>query len=144
MRAKLLDEIDGHRTYSLVLEMGEEVVRTLVDFAREQDLEGSHFTAIGAFQDVVLGWFDWELKDYRPTRLAEQVEVVSFTGNIALSPQGGPGVHAHVVVARRDCRACGGHLLEGHVRPTLEVILTESPVHLRRRYDHSVGMATLS
>src|SRR5689334_9191446 len=63
MRAKLLDENDGHRTYSLVFDAGEEVIRTLLTFARETDLEGSHFTAIGAFQDVVLGWFDWELKD---------------------------------------------------------------------------------
>lgn len=144
MRAKLLDESDGRRTYSLVFDAGEEVVRTLITFAREQELEGSHFTAIGAFRDVVLGWFDWELKDYRPTRLVEQVEVVSLAGNIALSPQGGPALHAHVVVARRDCSAWGGHLLEAHVRPTLEVILTESPVHLQRRYDHTVGMATLS
>jgi len=29
----------------------------------------------------------------------------------------------------------GGYLLEGHLRPTLELVLTESPVHLRRRYD---------
>ena len=144
MRAKLLDERDGHRTYSLVFEVGEEVVRTLLTFARETDLEGSYFTAIGAFQDVVLGWFDWQLKDYRPTRLSEQVEVVSFAGNIALSPTGEPGVHAHAVVARHDCSTCGGHLLEAHVRPTLEVILSESPVHLQRQYDHSVGMSTLS
>lgn len=144
MREKLLDESNDRRTYSLVFEVGEEVVRTLLTFAREQQLEGSHFTAIGAFQDVLLGWFDWDLKDYRPNRLSEQVEVVSFAGNIALSPKGGPGLHAHVVVARRDGSAWGGHLLEAHVRPTLEVVLTESPVHLQRRYDHRVGMATLT
>ena len=34
----------------------------------------------------------------------------------------------------------GGHLLEGHVRPTLEVILTESPKHLERHFDEKAGI----
>ena len=144
MRSKLLDESDGRRTYMLVFDVGEEVTSTLLAFAAERHLEGSHFTAIGAFEDVVLGWFDWDAKDYRRNRLAEQVEVVSFAGNIALSPTGDPGLHAHVAVARRDGSAWGGHLLEAHVRPTLEVVLTESPEHLRRRFDQETGMAALT
>ena len=32
-----------------------------------------------------------------------------------------------------------GHLGEGHVRPTLEVIVTESPVHLRKIKDVETG-----
>ncbi|HEV7393881.1 MAG TPA: DUF296 domain-containing protein [Burkholderiales bacterium] len=34
-------------------------------------------------------------------------------------------VHAHVVLGWRDSSARDGHLLEGRVRPTLEVILTD-------------------
>jgi predicted DNA-binding protein with PD1-like motif len=37
----------------------------------------------------------------------------------------------------------GGHLLSGHVRPTLEVILTESPDHLRKRLDPEAGVALI-
>lgn len=39
--------------------------------------------------------------------------------------------------------AVGGHLLEGRVRPTLEVIVTESPAHLRRVHDPKVGLAVI-
>jgi uncharacterized protein len=144
VRSKLLDDSNGRRTYMLVFDIGEEVTSTLLAFAADRRLEGSHFTAIGAFEDVVLGWFDWDLKDYRRNRMAEQVEVVSLAGNIALSPTGDPGLHAHVAVARRDGSAWGGHLLEAHVRPTLEVVLTESPEHLRRTYDQETGMAALA
>ena len=144
MKAKLLDERDGRRTYMLVCDVGDEVTSSLLEFARETHLEGSSFTAIGAFEDVVFGWFDWDAKEYRRIPLSEQVEVVSFAGNIALSSTGEPALHAHVAVAKQDGSAWGGHLLEAHVRPTLEVVLIESPTHLRRKVDPRYGFAFIS
>ena len=73
----------------------------------------------------------------------EQVEVVSLLGDIALGPDGKPALHPHVVVSRADGSAMGGHLLEAHVRPTLEVVLTESPRYLHRRKDHESGLALI-
>ncbi|HUF81888.1 MAG TPA: DUF296 domain-containing protein [Burkholderiales bacterium] len=52
-------------------------------------------------------------------------------------------VHAHVVLGRRDGSACGGHLLSAKVRPTLEVILTESPGYLKRVHDPKSGLALI-
>ena len=37
----------------------------------------------------------------------------------------------------------GGHLLEAHVRPTLEVVLTELPRHLHKRKDSDSGLALI-
>ena len=37
----------------------------------------------------------------------------------------------------------GGDLESGHVRPTLEVIITESPAHLRRVHDEKTGLALI-
>lgn len=143
MKSKLLEQRDGQRTFALVFEVGDEVAAGLLDFARKQRLEGSHFTAIGALQDVVLGYWDWNTKDYRRIPLREQVEVVSLVGNIAMGPNGEPKVHAHVVVSKSDGTAHGGHLLEAHVRPTLEAIIVESPEHLRRSMDPETGLALL-
>jgi uncharacterized protein len=53
-------------------------------------------------------------------------------------------VHVHVVVGKRDGSAHGGHLIEAHVRPTLELILTEPPTSLRRRFDPETGLALVS
>lgn len=49
--------------------------------------------------------------------ITEQVEVLSLVGDIALE-NATPRVHAHVVIGKRDGTAHGGHLIEGHVRPT--------------------------
>ena len=52
-------------------------------------------------------------------------------------------MHAHVVLGKRDGAACGGHLLAAKVRPTLEIILTESPGYLRRQHDPRSGLSLI-
>jgi predicted DNA-binding protein with PD1-like motif len=141
MRSKLISE-DAQRTYAVVLETGDEAVSCLTEFARKHRLSASQFTALGAFRDCVLGYFDWEKKDYTRIPIDEQVEVLALVGGIALN-DGEPKLHPHVVVGKADGTAHGGHLLEAHVRPTLEVIITESPAHLQRCSDPETGLALI-
>jgi hypothetical protein len=49
----------------------------------------------------------------------------------------------HIVVGTRDGSAKAGHLGEGHVRPTLEVVVTESPAHLRKVYSRLFAYSML-
>jgi predicted DNA-binding protein with PD1-like motif len=141
MRVKLLNE-NGERSFALVFDTGEEPVALLTRFAEAHSIGAASFTAIGAFSEAVVGYFDWEKKDYLRTRVAEQVEVLALIGDIALA-EGKPKIHAHVVLGKRDAAAVGGHLLEARVRPTLEVVLTESPTHLARHHDPQSGLALI-
>ena len=136
----LLDRAE--RTFVVVFDKGEEVVEGLTVFASRESLRASQITAIGALSDVTLGYFDRAKRDYKKIPLHEQVEVLSLLGDIALD-KGEPKVHAHVVVGRADGEARGGHLLEAHVWPTLEVVLVESPRHLRKRHDPETGLALI-
>jgi len=141
MKSTVLDST-GARTWALVFDKGDEPVSGLTAFAKSQGLGGAHFTAIGAFSEVTLGYFDRKARDYKKIPLREQVEVLSLIGDVALD-RGEPKVHAHVVVGRADGEARGGHLLEARVWPTLEVVLTESPRHLRKRHDPETGLALI-
>ncbi|HSN71385.1 MAG TPA: PPC domain-containing DNA-binding protein [Steroidobacteraceae bacterium] len=132
----------AQRAYAVILETGDEFTECLTGFARETGLTASQFSAIGAFSSVVLGYFDWEQKDYRRIPIDEQVEVVSLLGDIALR-DGAPSLHPHVAVAKRDGSVWGGHLMEAIVRPTLEIVVTESPASLVRRYDPQTGLALI-
>jgi uncharacterized protein len=142
MKSQRLDADGAQQTFVLVLDKGDEIVATLTAFAREHRIVGASFTAIGAMSDAVLGYFDRARKDYRKIPLREQVEVLSLVGDVALT-DGQPKIHAHVVVGTEDGTARGGHLVEGHVWPTLEVVLTVSPQHLRRRSDPESGLALI-
>ena len=129
-------------TYALIFDKGDEVIEALTAFAEQHRLAGGHFTAIGAFSDVTLGYFDRARKDYTKIPVREQVEVLSLVGDIARQ-DGAPKVHAHVVVGKRDGTAHGGHLLDARVWPTLELILTESPRELARVSDLESGLALI-
>jgi predicted DNA-binding protein with PD1-like motif len=133
---------DGQQMYALIFDSGDEVVSQLSAFAARLRVTAAHFQGIGALSDVVLGYFDWQKKHYRPIPLHEQVEVLSLQGDVALEGDK-PRVHAHLVVGRSDGTAWGGHLISAHVRPTLEVIFAQSPRYLRRRMDQLTGLPLL-
>jgi uncharacterized protein len=141
MKAKRIDA-DGQTTFALVFERGDELISSLQRFAEANGLGGSHLSGIGAFSGLTLGYFERERKDYKQILVDEQVEVLSLTGDIALQ-DGRPKLHVHVVIGKADGTAHGGHLLEARVWPTLEVILVESPRHLRRRHDEETGLALI-
>jgi len=141
MQAQLIG--GDEKTYALIFQSGDEVASGLLSFARENHLAASHFTAIGAFSDAMLAYFDWQKKEYQKIPVNEQVEVLTLAGDIALKDDGEPQVHAHCILGRRDGSTIGGHLQSAHVRPTLEVILTESPRHLRRKHDPQSGLALI-
>ena len=127
MKARTIDD-SSERTWVLVFETGDEVVSTMQAFAAAQRLAAARFTAIGAFREATLGYFDWESKTYEKIFVREQVEVLALVGDVTLD-RGAPKVHAHVVVGKRDGTAHGGHVLAAHVRPTLEVVVTETPAY---------------
>lgn len=144
METKLLHRDGERRTYAVILRAGDEAMSCLLEFARRERLSASQITAIGALSRGKLAFFDWETKDYLPIEVGEQVEVASLIGDIAIGTDGKPTVHAHAVLGRRDGSAVAGHVLEAHVRPTLEVIVTESPAHLCKRKDPESGLALIS
>jgi uncharacterized protein len=143
VQTKLLQEASGRRTFAVILQNGDEVVRCLHDFATKERLGGAQITAIGAFSSATLAFFDWATKQYKPIPVHEQVEVASLVGDIAIGPDGKSSVHVHAVLGKSDGSARAGHLQEGHVRPTLEVIVTESPAHLCKVKDKESGLALI-
>jgi predicted DNA-binding protein with PD1-like motif len=142
MQAKLLHDDDGQRTYAVILATGDEVMSSLKDFATREKITAAQISAIGALSDVTLAYFDWDKKTYQKIPVREQVEVASLLGDIA-EADGKPALHLHIVIGKRDGTAMAGHLAEARVRPTLEVIVTESPAHLHKRHDPESGLALI-
>jgi len=141
MKSKVLNDI-GERTIALIFDSGEEVMENLTRFVRDQNISAARFTAIGAFSAATLGYFDLDRKDYVHIAVDEQVEVLSLIGDVAIEKDEAK-IHAHVVLGKRNGTAHGGHLISARVRPTLEVILVQSPAFLKRTYRPEVGLALI-
>jgi uncharacterized protein len=143
MDSQIVHEQSGQRTFVVALKTGEEVMDCLSKFAEREHISAAQISAIGALSDVELKYFDWDKKTYDSVPVKEQVEVASLLGDVAVGPDGRPALHIHLVVGRRGGAALAGHLGRAHVRPTLEVVLVESPAHLQKVYDPESGLALI-
>lgn len=124
----------GPVEYAVIFRAGDDPYAGLTQFAAQYHVMSAHFTAIGAFKDARLGFYDPQKKMYRLIPIDTQVEVVSLVGDIA-QLNGKPAVHIHCVVSMPDGRALGGHFLSAHVNPLLEVFVTADPVLLEKKHD---------
>jgi predicted DNA-binding protein with PD1-like motif len=126
-------------THVLVFEKGDEAASLLRSYVRDERVSSGSISGIGAFERARLGFFDWTTKSYAEIPVEQQTEVLSLTGDVA-SKDGEPEVHVHVVLGMADGTTIGGHLMEGTVRPTLEVVLVRSPGHIIRTIDAESGL----
>jgi predicted DNA-binding protein with PD1-like motif len=143
MQSKLVSDQPGAQVHVVILDSGEEAFAALTKFANEAKISTASLTAIGAFEKATVGWFDFASKSYKKIEVGEQCEVLSAMGDIAIGDDGNASLHVHIVLGLSDGSTRGGHLLEGKVRPTLEVVVTETPSKLRRRKRKDLGIALI-
>jgi predicted DNA-binding protein with PD1-like motif len=143
MQVKLVSKPGETRVWIAVLAEGEEAKQSLLDIAKKEKIEDASFVALGAFAKATVAYFDWQKKKYQDIPVDEQVEVISLIGDILPDEKGKASLHAHTVLGRSDGSTRGGHLQEGHVRPTLEITITETPGHLTRRKHPELGLALI-
>jgi uncharacterized protein len=143
MKSKRIAADTEAQVHVIILDSGEEAFAALTSFVGEAGISAASLTAIGAFERATVGWFDIASKSYKKIEVAEQCEVLSAIGDVAVGDDGKAGLHVHVVLGLSDGSTRGGHLLAGIVRPTLEVVLTEVPAMLRRKKRADLGIALI-
>ena len=141
MKSRIIEDADV-TTYVVVCEPGDEAMASLMRFARSEGLEASQITGIGGFGRATVGWFDHAAPPSRHIPVDQPCEVLSLIGDVA-EDQDGPGLNVHVVLGLSDGTTRGGHLIEGQVFPTLELIVTENPAELRRVMRPDLGVALI-
>ncbi len=129
------------RTF-LVLEQGEEVVKTLTAYCETTEVHAGSISGIGAVTRVVCGYYALDVREYRFTTYPDLYEVVSLTANVALK-DGKPFVHMHAVFSDAQNHTFGGHVASMVVGVTLEVFVDTYPTALHRQYDEATGLYLL-
>ena len=140
LRSRLvINNSNAERTYALIFAKGDEILSGLTEFAEREKLTAGYFTAIGALQSALFGWFDPLHKAYRNIPIEQQVELISLIGDVGLV-NGAPQIHAHGAVGLRDGQVRGGHLLEAIAWPTVELFFTACPTTLVKARDDETDL----
>jgi uncharacterized protein len=142
MQVQLLNPGEPTKQYAVIFYQGDEAFSGLEEFAEKYHVTSAHFTAIGALNGAMVGWFDPQRKMYKKIPINGQHEVIGMSGDIALY-QRRPVVHTHMLVGGPDGTTQGGHVLEAYVSPTLEVMVTVDPVTMQKRFDPETNLALI-
>src|SRR5258705_3121572 len=110
MQVQLLNDGEPTKQYAVIFYEGDEAFSGLLEFAAKYHVTSAHFTAIGAVNRALLGWFDPQRKMYKKIPIDGQHEGIGMSGDIALY-QGKPVVHTHMIVGTSDGTTRGGHVL---------------------------------
>jgi len=122
----------------MVLTEGDDLFAELEALAHHRNIPSASFTGFGFAGEVTFGFFDFERREYHPSRYAER-EMTGINGTLAWK-DGKPSVHAHGVGCGKDFGVVGGHLLALTVgRGSLEVTITVHDTRLQRREDPRIG-----
>jgi predicted DNA-binding protein with PD1-like motif len=143
MKSEKIADGAGAETRVVILDSREEAFATLTNFANETGITAASLTAIGAFEKATIGWFDCDKKTSKKIEVEQQCEVLSAIGDVVMGDDGKASLHVHVVLGLPDSTTRGGHLMAGSVWLTLEVILPDTPVHLRRKKKPDLGFALI-
>jgi uncharacterized protein len=134
---------DG-KNHVVILERGEDVIPALEKYCTEHKISAGVFTGIGAVNNIEIGYYEFEKREYHFRTEAGDFEVASMNGNVGVF-EGKPFIHAHAVLSRCDktLECIGAHIKKASVAVTLEVFLTEIDVSLTRVHDDFIGLKLL-
>ncbi|OGG57568.1 hypothetical protein A2853_01735 [Candidatus Kaiserbacteria bacterium RIFCSPHIGHO2_01_FULL_55_17] len=137
-----MQAVQIHNGFFLVFARGEDFIPTLSRFCEENGVHWAQFQAIGAIENVQIGYYDLEVREYVFRAEGGPFEVASMDGNISEMEGEKPVVHAHAVLSRCDesLETIGGHLRSATVALALELCLWEVTQPLTRLPDDETGL----
>lgn len=128
--------------YLVVLDKGDEIIASLKHLISERNVNG-FFIGIGAVRDPIIAYFDTKQKKYIEKKFEGEFEIVSLIGNLGTDENGEPIVHAHITIADENYNVHGGHLVQGYVSVTLELIVIRVD-SIKRSVDNKWGLKLIS
>ncbi len=132
---------EGHdiRTYLVRLDPDEEIIAWLSWFADDRRIDSGFVSALGTVHDAVLGYFDRATGQYLKRTVEADCEITALFGTLALK-EGKPSAHVHVTLGTREFQAIAGHLFQGKVAATCELVIRQLPGIAQRKKDEKSGL----
>ncbi len=99
--------------FVIKLQVGDDIKKSLLDFAGKNKIKLAFFQGIGAVSESVLSFYNVKTENYEPEKLKVFGEILDLTGSITRDIQNEPLVHAHMTISTKQHKAFGGHVEMG-------------------------------
>jgi predicted DNA-binding protein with PD1-like motif len=125
--------------YVVRLDPGDEIVEKVLWLAAVENIRLATVSGLGAVDNVTLGIFSPDTKQYKANMFHADFEIVSLTGTIT-TQRGRPYAHLHMAVSDLAGRCYGGHLNRAVVSATAEIVIQTLPGEVDRQPDPKIGL----
>ena len=121
------------------MDKGEEVVSSLKSICQKEDIKLASVSAIGAVNDITVGVFNPDTKQYKSNRFTGNFEIISLSGKVT-TMKGIPYIHLHMSAGNDEGKVFGGHLNEAKISATCEMVITLIDGEVDREYSEEIGL----
>ena len=128
--------------YFLRLDKGEEIVESIMQIIKKENIKLATVTGIGATDRAKIGLFEIDSKKYHSEELTGDMEILNLAGNISQLNEE-PYIHLHIVLGDRNYNARGGHLNYALISATGEIVIDTADGHINREFNEEVGLNLL-
>ncbi len=125
--------------YILRIDKGEEIIDSIKKACTEKQIKAGGIIGVGAVDELKIGLYNVDNKEYLSETLKGAYEVTNLTGNIS-TMNGEIYLHLHITVTDENYNAKGGHLNFARVGGTCEIIIEEIKDTLERKKDPVTGL----
>jgi len=120
----------------------EDVNEKLKEACKLHDIKNAVvLSGLGQLKEFKLGYFK-EKNNYLPELFNRPHELLSLTGNIC-KQNNDYILHLHAVLGDENKKTIGGHLIEGKVEVTHEIVLLKTDIEVERRFEEETGLKGL-
>ena len=130
-------------TYVIRLNKGEEVIESLKNLCRDEDIKLAEITGLGASDFVEIGVFNIYTKEYNTKVFEGMFEITSLVGNVTRK-DGEVYLHIHINFGDEEGLVKGGHLVKSKISATSEIILRKIDGEVGRKLDEEIGLNLLN
>lgn len=123
------------------MDKGDEICEKMLELAKLENIKLASVTGIGAANDLVLGVFDTDKKQYHKTHLCERTyEIASMMGTLS-TMKTEPYLHLHAVIGSPYTSDChGGHLNSAICCATAEIVVDIIDGEVDREFSEEIGL----
>ena len=121
------------------LDKGDEIVQSLLEVAKKENVTLADISAIGATDSFIVGVFDLDKGDYNRIKYVKNHEINSLVGNLT-TKDGAPYLHLHITCTNADGKVVGGHLFSARISLTAEIFIHLVNGSLSRKFDPDLSI----
>ncbi len=122
--------------YVIRIDKDEEVLSSLIDFCKWEDIKLGSLTGIGNASKIVLSIYDIDSKSYIEKEFNGSLEINNLIANITKKDDFNI-VNAHVNFSDTNFNSYGGKLVECIIGVTCEIFVTTIDGNINRKYNDS-------